>query len=365
MTIVGESAGAVAAGELINTYPDDPPFRGAILQSGSALVIPTLPGHGGELWDNLTSVLNCTGENDIDCVRAVPAETVQEQLQSNALTFNKMYADNITQLENTGAAWAAGNVAKVPILIGSTADEGSYWAQSLGNDANNFIEQVFGEEPEMSTRLKALYAPDSPATAGLTNGSEIISQIITDLYFRCTSGFVANATSNLLHTPVWQYMFDALVPSNTFEQYPHLGAWHASEIALVFGTFPNETSNDAERTLSQTMQKQWADFVKNPSQGPGWEAWPKVAVFGVNDTGPVTTIENVQKLDAVCEQWDQLYCTMAPEVCGSGTSRLGEGSNTENGTDSTTSETSSALRIMKEVSWYPLAGLVALAVAFQ
>lgn len=27
---------------------------------------------------------------------------------------------------------------------------------------------------------------------------------ITDMYFRCTSGFVANATSNLLDMPVWQ-----------------------------------------------------------------------------------------------------------------------------------------------------------------
>lgn len=111
-------------------------------------------------------------------------------------------------------------------------------------------------------------------------------------------------------------MFDALFPSNTFEQYPHLGAWRASEIALVFDTFPNETSNDAERRLSQAMQKQWAGFVKNPSQGPGWEQWSKMTVFRVNDTGLVTIFEDVQDLEAVCEQWEQPYCTMAPEVCG-------------------------------------------------
>lgn len=360
VTIAGESEGAVAVGELINTYPNEPPFRGAILQSGSGLAVPTLPGFGQELWDDLVELVNCTESSDEDilsCMRDVPAQALQETISTNNLVFNKKYEDNITILENKGAAWATGNVAKVPILIGSTADEGSMSRRD--EDVGDFFNTVFAGEPEAAEAFEALYSPDSPATAGRSNNTEILAQIETDFLYRCTSGFVANATSNILDVPVWQYTFDAQVPSNTIEEMPWLGVYHSSEIMFVFGTL-QENASEIDRKLSQSMQKQWADFVKHPSRGPGWEQWPKMAVLGINDTDATTTVVEVSQMDAVCAEWDLVYCIMVPEVCGGAIMSVNDTS-ADGSAEGEEAETSSAQHMLSMNLWAPAGGLLALA----
>lgn len=41
----------------------------------------------------------------------------------------------------------------------------------------------------------------------------------------------------------------------------------------IFGTFVQATASPAEITLSKTMQKTWANFIKNPTSPPtlNWE----------------------------------------------------------------------------------------------
>lgn len=56
--------------------------------------------------------------------------------------------------ENKGAAWAAANVAKIPILIGSTADEGSI--SRSDEDVGVFFTIVFADEPEVAEAFEAL-----------------------------------------------------------------------------------------------------------------------------------------------------------------------------------------------------------------
>lgn len=150
--------------------------------------------------------------------------------------------------------------------------------------------------------------------------------------------------------PVWQYTFDALVPSNTTEQMPWLGVYHSSEIALIVGTYLQENSTEIDRKLSQSVQKQWAGFVKDPFQGPGWEQWPKMAVLGVNDTDAVTTVVEVSEVDAVCAQWDLVYCAMVPEVCG-GAIEAGNGESADVGADEEQAEANSAQHALSMSAW--------------
>src|SRR3954463_10583477 len=101
---MGESAGAVAVGNLINTYPDNPPFRAGVLQSGSSLVkIPPPPSNSDTTtWDSLIGHLNCTDTSDegiLACARAVPADTLVGILESNSLVFSEPIQDNVTALQ--------------------------------------------------------------------------------------------------------------------------------------------------------------------------------------------------------------------------------------------------------------------------
>lgn len=71
---------------------------------------------------------------------------------------------------------------------------------------------------------------------------------------------------------MWRYRYAAAFPDTT--SFPYAGAYHASEIPEVFGTYPlsNQYGNvtDVQIKLSAYMQGVWANFVKNPDAGPGW-----------------------------------------------------------------------------------------------
>ena len=58
----------------------------------------------------------------------------------------------------------------------------------------------------------------------------------TEQVSRCSSNFVPNPTSTALGILVWQYVYDAVVLSSYWEEYPYLGAYHAGEIALLIET---------------------------------------------------------------------------------------------------------------------------------
>ena len=77
----------------------------------------------------------------------------------------------------------------------------------------------------------------------------------------------SNATA-AIGTPTWRYYFNATF-SNT-QPLPGLGAFHASEIPLVFRTYPQTNTTTQQYALAQSLQSTWARFARNPLAGPGW-----------------------------------------------------------------------------------------------
>lgn len=77
----------------------------------------------------------------------------------------------------------------------------------------------------------------------------------------------ANATASI-GIPTWRYYFNASF-ANT-QALPNLGAYHSSEIPLVFGTYPRANTTTQQYALAQFLQSTWARFAKNPLAGPGW-----------------------------------------------------------------------------------------------
>ena len=52
--------------------------------------------------------------------------------------------------------------------------------------------------------------------------------------------------------------------------FPQLGAFHASEIPIVFRSYPDQNTTTQQLALTNFMQGAWARFAKNPAAGPGW-----------------------------------------------------------------------------------------------
>lgn len=70
---------------------------------------------------------------------------------------------------------------------------------------------------------------------------ELQLRILTDYSFTCTTSAIAELIAHGYQS-VWRYFYNASFPNN--EPLRGAGAWHTSEIPLVFGTYrvDNETT---------------------------------------------------------------------------------------------------------------------------
>ncbi|KAG9789901.1 alpha/beta-hydrolase, partial [Aureobasidium melanogenum] len=293
VTIFGESAGAASVDMLVTTHPSNPPFQAAIMESGqtSFYINPT---NDPTSWVTLASALNCTSTHpgsNLTCLRDQSASTIKSTIEHLELKFGPV-SDNVTNLRFPEAARLSGNIAPVPILSGTNANEGTVFSYGMTN-ATAVLESTF---PNQTTLIDAILAA-YPET-----GNQQVSAIRTDLTFQCPAGIVAN-DSRTAGFPTWRYYFNA-----TFENtqlFPGSGVYHSSEITLVFGTYPRVNATADEAALSQYMQTSWATFARNPAGGPGWAEVPNVADLGTS--GVLNTPVEAAQLDRRCGLYRGIY----------------------------------------------------------
>ncbi|KAF7514001.1 hypothetical protein GJ744_006615 [Endocarpon pusillum] len=263
VTIFGWSAGGTSVDNLVTTTPKDPPFRAAIMESGQNTYGVYFPkGVGIAAWQSLVEALNCSAVRDaLACVRAADAMKIKEIIEVASLPFIPT-VDNITELANPSQARSERRIANVPLMIGTTAQDGR---TPLGpNNLTAFLETAFPDEPKLRADIVAAYPIGQ---GGLNTEYDIISQIITDFGSQCVSGLLASRNIEAGY-PTWRFIFNATFPNN--EAFPNGGAYHGTQVPLVFGTYPSVNVTAQEAALSSYMQAAWAGFAKNPERGPGW-----------------------------------------------------------------------------------------------
>ncbi|KAF8161402.1 carboxylesterase [Crassisporium funariophilum] len=297
ISLFGQSAGSVAIDAYTFSHPDDTIVKGVIEESGNlalvtsgALGSPTL---NGTAWNTVASTVGCgstANAAQLACMKAVPFRTLENAVISTNVLFN-LLADNITIFSDTNARAAAGNFLKVPVLGGSTLNEGD----------------IFVVAAELVTSGVAL-----PFI------TEVLADIMTQTVFTCPAGFTAQERISA-QVPTWRYQYQAVFPN--ISPRPDLRAYHASEIPLVFGTYNASTlapSTPTEIALSSYVQAAWVAFARNPQQGLlnfGWPMYspttPTLAQLGnaANATGVVFT-EGVL-VDATCGAIPQLLAFSA------------------------------------------------------
>ena len=127
VTVFGESAGAFSVDALLTSFPANshPPFRGAILQSGQYSYRVAPFSSSTPAWDQLSAGLGCPGNfsSNLTCVRAANATTIQTIIEQQALVFNPS-PDNVTLVANPAQQRRSGNIAHIPVMGGTDAQEG-------------------------------------------------------------------------------------------------------------------------------------------------------------------------------------------------------------------------------------------------
>lgn len=284
ITLFGQSAGAASVDYYAFAYPEDPIVSGMILESGTAFSfgLPTSPAQSEVSWMGVATEVGCTLSTEpsavLACMRTKPSAEIIKGVPPQATTgrFGTFgpTIDNKVIFNNYVSRAAAGQFIQAPLLIGNT-----------DNEAGLFVA--------------------GSALEGVTHSSSYWSDFNLK-GFDCPASYRANASvANTV--PTWRYRWFGSFPNT--DLYPGSGAYHASEVSLLFNNMIQDPAPTAsEISIAKYIRGAWSAFAKSPKTGlttysGGWPVYepsaPTLIRLGYNSiTG--TNLGLPTYYDAAC-----------------------------------------------------------------
>jgi len=262
VTVMGESAGAIAIANLLGVPAARDLFHRAILESGAPSLTPNTRADATEVTREVLAGLGVGVEE----LMRLPAEQLlpaQERVfQARGLSAFQPCIDGVTLPRPVIDTLRAGEGANVPLLLGSNRDEWALFDVLLGDAANLPLQaRMRGKLGDAFVdKMHAAYGGNQPAWL----------DIFGDLAFRIPMLRLADAHA----APAYVYRFDW--------QSPGLGAAHALELPFVWNRLDTPLARtllgdtDSAQPLATAMHDTWAAFVKTGDpNGGGLPHWPR------------------------------------------------------------------------------------------
>jgi para-nitrobenzyl esterase len=329
VTLMGQSAGAINIWALLATPSAAGLFHKAVPLSGGISLASNLPAgaipalvpattYAAQASALLARLLIADGRaTDLAGAQAVAAgmsaaevaaylrgkdgKVLLTTLLANGLSGSGPIPDGSFLPANPINAMAAGNYNKVPVLAGTTAEEGKLFAPFLTllggpagfkvTDAARFtLMQNYNADAPAATAIgdiiDATYLPAETPGTGWNARTAMIGHGLFGLNRDNALNTLKTHQAN-----IWYYQFNWAqqpAPWNTI-----YGAAHAFDLPFVFGNFgpslfagvTNSTANKPGRlALSGAMMASIAAFAKNgdpnnATLGKTWQPWPAKLVF--------------------------------------------------------------------------------------
>ena len=305
VTIFGESAGSWAVNALMASPLAKGLFQRAIGESGGLFSpMKTLADaeREGEKLGKLLAPDSAPKESENskepaqqDTLKALRAMKPEELLKSAETETVRTIVDGWVLPQDVASIFAQGKQNDVPLIVGYNADEGTTLApQGTYMTATIFSGGVHKRYGPQADALLKVYPAASDAEAVSSFYSAYRDQA-----FGWEMRTWARMATSTGHQPAYMYYFSRRAPGPLSAK---LRAFHALEIAYVFGTFvwpfPWE---DTDKKISDAMTSYWVNFAAsgNPN-GASLTKWPsysakddqvlefgdEIAVHsGVNKTG--------------------------------------------------------------------------------
>ncbi len=155
------------------------------MQSGQYTYRLTPPSDIEPSWADLAKELECSthqSKSDLACIRAETAEDIRKTIFRPNMNFEPVI-DGFTLVENRFKARSQKNVAQVPILSGTTADDGGLFV--LGErDVKNYVKKMFSQFPDLHAAIEEAYPV---GRQGLGKPKDVVKLISTEFIFQCVS----------------------------------------------------------------------------------------------------------------------------------------------------------------------------------
>jgi para-nitrobenzyl esterase len=208
-------------------------------------------------------------KSSADVITALREMSPQNLMKAYETEVVRVIVDGYVLPREIASTFSQGKQNDVPLIVGYNADEGTTLApQGANMKALVFtmgIHQRYGAQADQMLKLYPA-ATDEEAVKSFYSAYR-------DQAFGWEMRTWARMAGKTGHQPAYLYYFSHRPPGPQSEK---LRAFHAAEIAYVFGTFPWPFPwEDTDRKLSDAIISYWVNFAAtgNPN-GNGLPKWP-------------------------------------------------------------------------------------------
>jgi para-nitrobenzyl esterase len=321
VTLFGQSAGSQTTCLLMTSPLAKGLFHKAIGQSAScAMPASDKDANGHQRGERLTTLAlegSAPAANHAElaaALRALPVEKIlAAQASSGWEQASRTVTDGWVVPETPRSKLQTGQQARIPLLLGSAADEGvGLLPLAEGLDDTTYRSRLDKRFGDHASRLYELYVPEhrqSPAIAERAINADIFLTLgmreWADLHTRAQSPVYLY---HMAHVPPAFRLYDADNPDLQLPAGPRsVGAYHSGDLAFVFDNLHlvGHDWNNADRHTASLMADYWTTFAKtgDPNGGvrPTWPRYDPAArgTMVFNKGAHVVSGVRHEKLDAL------------------------------------------------------------------